>query len=143
MRKLFNLLTAVLITASAFAQAPEKMSYQAVIRNAADELVRNQNVGMRISILQSSATGTAVYVETHLKSTNENGLLVLEVGAGTSVKDTFSAINWGNDSYYLKIETDVTGGTNYTISGSSQLMSVSYALHAKDAATVNNLTVEK
>ena len=143
MKKLFSLIAVVLITVSAFAQAPEKMSYQAVIRNAADELVRNQNIGMRISILQSSATGTAVYVETHSTATNENGLLVLEVGAGTSVNGTFSAINWGNDSYYLKIETDVTGGTNYTIAGSSQLISVSYALHAKNAATVNNLTVEK
>lgn len=85
-----------MLTASVFAQAPEKMSYQAVIRNASNNLTTNQAVGMQISILQTTATGTAVYVETQTPITNVNGLVSLEIGTGTVVSGTFNTIDWAN-----------------------------------------------
>ena len=81
MRKIFTLIVAVLITANVFAQSPQKMSYQAVIRNSSDQLVTNQTVGMQISILQGSASGAVVYVETHNPTTNANGLVSIEIGS--------------------------------------------------------------
>lgn len=117
---------------SANAQAPQAMSYQAVIRNASNTLVANAPIGMRISILQTTATGTAVYVETQTTTTNTNGLASIQIGNGTAVTGTFSAIDWANGPYFVKTETDPTGGTSYTIVGTSQLMSVSYALSSGD-----------
>ena len=136
MKKLYTLLTVVILTTSAFAQAPEKMSYQAVIRNASNALVVSQGVGMQISILQGSAGGTAVYVETQTPSTNINGLVSIEIGSGTVVLGTFNTIDWGNGPYFIKTETDPTGGTTYTITGTNQLMSVPYALHANTADSI-------
>ena len=101
----------------AFAQAPQKMSYQAVIRNASNALIVNSNIGIRISILQGSTTGVPVYVENQSVTTNANGLATLEIGSGTLVSGTFTSIAWGTNTYYLKTETDPTGGTSYTISG--------------------------
>jgi hypothetical protein len=136
MQRIFTIAAALLMTASVWAQAPEKMSYQAVVRDASDALITNQAVGMQISILQGSATGTAVYEETQTPSTNANGLVSLEIGTGTVVSGDFSTIDWANDTYFIKTETDPTGGTTYTITGTSQLMSVPYALHAKTAESV-------
>ncbi|MCD4710593.1 MAG: DUF1566 domain-containing protein [Bacteroidales bacterium] len=135
MRKLFTILVAVLLTASVFAQSPEKMSYQAVVRNSSDQLVTDQAIGMQISILQGSATGTAIYVEIQAPTTNANGLVTLEIGNGEVVSGDFTTIDWANGPYFIKTETDPTtaGGTNYTITGTSQLLSVPYALHAKTA----------
>jgi hypothetical protein len=108
------------------------MSYQAVIRNSRDQLVTNTQVGMQISILQGSANGSVVYPETQTPTANANGLICIEIGNGAG----FSSINWTNGPYFLKIETDPTGGTNYTITGTSQLLSVPYALHAKTAEII-------
>ena len=132
MKKAFTILAAVLLTASGFAQSPEKMSYQAVIRNSSNALVTSSAVGMRISILQGSASGTAVYSETQTPNTNANGLVTIEIGTGITSND-FSAIGWANGPYFIKTETDPTGGTNYTITGTSQLLSVPYALYAEKA----------
>ncbi len=117
---------AVLVSAMAWSVTPEKMSYQAVIRNSSEQLVVNKKVGMRISILQNSETATAVYTETQTLTTNANGLVTLEIGAGKSGND-FSAIDWSKGPFFIKTETDLNGGTNYTISGVSQLLSVPYA----------------
>jgi len=141
MRKLFTILVAVLLTATIWAQSPEKMTYQAVIRAASNELVTNQPIGMQISILQGSTSGTAVYVETQTPTTNANGLVSIEIGTGTTTDD-FSTIDWANGPYFIKTETDTAGGTNYTITGISQLLSVPYALHAKTADTVVGKLVE-
>ncbi|HPR32786.1 MAG TPA: fibrobacter succinogenes major paralogous domain-containing protein [Prolixibacteraceae bacterium] len=119
------------------AQAPEKVSYQSVIRDATGQLVCSETIGMKISILQGSAEGTAVYEETHTPATNANGLATLEVGMGTPVSGTFTSIDWGNGPFFLKVETDPEGGTNYSINGTSEILSVPYALHAK---TANSLT---
>ena len=134
MNKFYTFLAAILLTTSTFAQSPEKMSYQAVVRNSSDALVTNQAVGMRISILQTTATGTAVYAETQTPTTNINGLVSLEIGTGTPVTGTFAGIDWAAGPYFIKTETDPAGGTNYTITGTSQLMSVPYALYAKTVA---------
>jgi len=136
MKKLYTLVVAAMITATTFAQAPSKMSYQAVVRDASDVLVTNQAVGMQVSILQGSFTGTPAYVETHSPSTNINGLVSIEIGSGTVVSGTFNSIDWGNGPYFIKTETDPTGGTSYTITGTSQLLSVPYALRANIADSV-------
>ena len=128
MKKIYSLVAGLLLTASVWAQAPQKMSYQAVIRNSSNALVTSTPVGMQISILQGSSTGTAVYVETQTVSTNANGLVSLEIGTGTVITGTFSAINWATGPYFIKTETDPTGGTAYTIAGTNELMSVPYAL---------------
>ncbi len=135
MRKIYTIFLAVTLTASVFAQAPQKMSYQAVVRNTSGNLVVNSPVGMRIQILQTSEFGAAVYVETHSATTNSNGLVTLEIGSGTVVFGTFAGINWANGPYFIKTETDPAGGVNYTaIVGISQLLSVPYALYAKTIA---------
>ncbi|MEQ8532192.1 MAG: hypothetical protein RIB86_10085, partial [Imperialibacter sp.] len=130
---------ALLIAFGLQAQSPEKMSYQAIIRNGSGNLVANTVIGMRISILQTTAAGAAVYVETQTPTTTASGLVSLEIGTGTVVSGTFAGINWGADVYFLKTETDLAGGTNYTIAGTSQLLSVPYALNAKTAQTVTGL----
>lgn len=137
MKKLSLVFTAIIATAFAMAQAPEKMSYQAVIRNAANALVTNHAVGIRISLLQGSASGTAVYVETQTPTSNANGLVSIEIGTGSVVTGTFSAIDWSSNTYYVKTEVDPAGGTSYTITGTSQLLSVPYALYAKSSGTTN------
>ncbi len=133
MKKLFTLLAVLVFTIGVFAQVPERISYQAVIRNPGGELVKSSNVGMKISILKDSESGTAMYVETHTKATNENGLVTLEIGGGTIVSGTFAGIDWSTGVYFLKTETDPAGGTSYSIIGTSQILSVPYALYAKTA----------
>jgi hypothetical protein len=137
MKTLFTLIAFSCFTL-VFGQAPQRMSYQAVIRNASDALVSNSPVGVQISILQGSPTGIAAYIETHTPVTNINGLATLEIGAGTVVAGSFSGIDWSNGPYYLKTETDPTGGTVYSISATTQLLSVPYALHAETAGNVND-----
>ena len=127
-KKIYTLVAGLLLTASVWAQAPEKMSYQAVIRNSSNTLIVSTPVGMKISVLQGTSTGTAVYVETHTATTNANGLVSVEMGNGTVVSGAFNTINWANGPYFIKTETDPTGGTNYTIAGTSQFLSVPYAL---------------
>lgn len=127
-----------LMTVSAFAQSPNKMTYQAVIRNSSNTLVTNSPVGMRISIIQTTPSGTAVYVETQTPTTNANGLVSIEIGGGTVGSGNFSTIDWANGPYFVKTETDLTGGTSYTITGTSQLLSVPYALYAKTAGSIAN-----
>ena len=119
-------------TVSVSAQAPQKMSYQAVIRNANNELLNNANVAIKISLLENSSTGNAVYVETQKTTTNANGLASIKIGEGTIQSGSFDLIDWGNNSYFIKTQTDLTGGTNYNITGVSELMSVPYALYAKN-----------
>jgi len=130
MKKLYTLIVAVLLTATTFAQAPEKMSYQAVVRDNGDALIKSLAVGMQISILQGSASGTAVYIETQTPTTNANGLVTLEIGAGTTTDD-FTTIDWSAGPYFIKTEIDVDNNASYDITGTSQLLSVPYALHAE------------
>ena len=124
----------------AFAQTPEKMSYQAIVRDANNTLLVDKLVGIQVSILQNSETGSEVYIETHSVVTNMNGLFALEIGTGVTSYD-FSSIDWTNGPYFVKVETDPNGADNYSISGVSQLMSVPFALYAK--ASGNGITTSQ
>lgn len=127
--QIFALLFCLIVSA----QAPEKFSYQAVIRNASNALITNAPVGVKISILKTSAAGTVVYSESQTATTNANGLISIQIGAGTVISGTVAGINWAADSYYIKTETDPAGGTAYSISGTTQLLSVPYALYSKSS----------
>ena len=117
------------------AQSPHKMSYQAVIRNSTFNLVVSSPIGMKVSILQGSATGTVVYSETHTTITNANGLTSIQIGGGTVVSGNMANINWAAGPYFVKTETDPTGGTSYTIASTTQFLSVPYAEFAGNSAT--------
>jgi uncharacterized protein (TIGR02145 family) len=134
MKRTITLIAILLLCAvSLFAQTPEKFSYQAVVRNASNALVTDAQVGVRVSILQGSANGNAVYVETHSANTNANGLLTVEIGGGTAQEGTFTDIDWANGPFFLKTETDPNGGSSYTVTSTQQLLSVPYALYSKEA----------
>lgn len=131
MKKIFIICFTLSLIVNAFGQAPQKMSYQAIIRNSDNLPVISTSIGIRISIKHGS-TGPSVYSETHTIQTDQNGLLSLLVGTGTPTIGVFSEINWSLTEYYIATEVDVTGGTNYTIGGQSQLLSVPYALYAEN-----------
>jgi hypothetical protein len=113
-------------------KTPQKMSYQAIIRNSADSLLISTPVGMRISLVQGTPSGTVVFSETQTAITNANGLVSLQIGMGTVVTGTFACINWAAGPYYVKTETDLAGGTNYTIISSNEIQSVPYALFSEN-----------
>lgn len=118
-----------------YAQPPQKMSYQAVVRNAQNSLVVNQAVGVKVSIRQHSAAGPIIFIETHTTTTNSNGLMTIEIGTGMPQLTTpFSDIPWSQSDFFLQTDIDITGGTNYTILGVQQLLSVPYAFFAAEAA---------
>ena len=123
----------MLCVTALFAQAPNKFTYQAVVRNTSNQLITNTLVGIRVSILQNSATGSVVYSETQMLSTNANGLVTMNIGEGTVVYGSFNNIDWSAGTFFLKSEIDPTGGSNYTISSTQQLLSVPYALYANEA----------
>jgi len=135
MKKLFSLFAILLFAASMNAQIPQKMTYQAVIRDASDKLISNKTIGIKISILKGT---TVVYSEVYNPNptTNQNGLLTLEIGGGTALLGTFSAIDWADGPYFIKTEIDPNGGTTYSILGSTQLLSVPYAFYAKTSGPV-------
>lgn len=130
MKKILLTISSILILNTLNAQAPQKMSYQSVVRNTSNALITNTNVGIQISILQGNSTGVASYIERHTTLTNQNGLATIEIGNGTVIAGNFSSIDWSNGPYFIKTETDPNGGTTYSISGTTQLMSVPYALYA-------------
>lgn len=115
------------------AQAPQKLNYQAVVFDNQNALVRNSSIGLRISILSNSPEGEIVYQETYVPNplTNNNGVITVEVGNGSPVIGAFDQIDWSTGVYFIKSETDLTGGSNYTISGTSQILSAPYALYAE------------
>jgi len=138
MNKILTFISAVVLTASLWAQAPNKMSFQTVVRNNLGKLVSNKTIGVRLSILKTTSTGTVVYVESHSKTSNVNGLLTLEVGTGTVTTGTFATINWSQGPYFLKTEMDVNGGTSYTITGVTEFVSVPYAKMSDATKTLSN-----
>ena len=134
------LVTLLFFTQLGYSQAPKKMSYQAVVRDDTNVLVANTDVGIRISVYSINPNSTPgnihfiyYFKERHITTTNQNGLFSIVVGAGTLLSGNFNNINWGANEYYISSEIDITGGTNYTISGGQQLMSVPYALYANQS----------
>lgn len=132
MRKFTCLFIMVCVMAvAAWAQVPQKINYQAVVRNAAGVPVTNQNVSLRFSVLDGSSSGTTVYAETQSVTTNTFGLANVQIGSGTPVTGTFAAINWGAASKFLKVEADITGGSTYAVLGTLEMVSVPYAMNAQ------------
>lgn len=130
----FSVLLSFLYT-DVWSQAPAGFKYQAVIRDVSGEIVANQTIAMQITILQGSADGTSAYQETFTPESNVFGLVNLAIGSGTVVTGDFSVINWSQGPYFVQIGLDLDGGSNFTVMGTSQLLSVPYALHAN---TVQN-----
>ena len=133
MKKLFIFTIFNFTLLIAFAQSPQSFKYQAVIRDSGGEILVNQTVGLQVSILEGSETVTAIYVEEWNTETNDYGIVNINIGEGSS-PDNFSEINWGTNSYFVKISLDETGGNSYTDMGTSQLLSVPYALYANESA---------
>lgn len=125
------ILTVLLILSTILeAQVPQTFPYQAVARDAAGNVLANQNIGLRFSILTGSSSGPVVYQETQTATTNKLGLFSANIGQGTVLSGTFAGIAWGSASKFIKIEIDPSGGTSYTATGTSELMSVPYALYS-------------
>ena len=128
-----------------YSQSPEKFTYQSIVRGSDGAVLTSAVIGFRLTILQNSSTGSSVYSETHTGDTNQNGLVTLIIGDGTS-SDNFSSIDWSTGQYFLKVEVDPLGGSNYLIEDTSQLLSVPYALYSgnslkltgNDYITLNN-----
>jgi uncharacterized protein (TIGR02145 family) len=131
MKKLTTTVLAVFTAIALFAQTPQAFKFQAVARDNAGEIIANQEVSFQISILMGSAGGTSVYTEIHNETTNDFGLVNLEIGNGTVVSGDFTTINWGEVAYFLQVEMDEAGGTDFEIMGTSQLLHVPYASNAK------------
>lgn len=138
MKKLICFFALLLLQALAYAQPPQGIAYQGVAYDSSGNPVIDQDIRLRISILNNSASGTVLYVETFLYHTNLQGVYSLNIGMGTVQTGTFNTINWGVGNKYLKAEIDITGGTNYTIIGTTQLMSVPYALYAGSSKKTEN-----
>jgi len=140
MRPIVMILLTMLFTTSVKSQTPERISYQAIIRNNSNQLLADKKVSMRISIQKYlfgfPPTYTNVYVETHKPTTNSNGLVSVQIGGGTVVGGSFSSIDWSDGTYYIQTETDTEGGTSYSITGKSQVLSVPYAINAKNVDNV-------
>ncbi len=137
MQKFITTLTAFLLAVVIWAQVPQNIKWQSVIRNNDNHLIANSTVGIEVSISQGSEDGPVVFTETHKSTTDGNGVIGFEIGSGTKSwwRPGFKDINWSEGPYYLKIRTDLNGYENYTIEGTSQLLSVPYALYAKTAET--------
>jgi len=136
MKKLYVLLIGILLLGvSMYAQTPQAINYQGVARDNSGNVLANQAVALRLSVLTGSATGTAVYVETQTTTTDGFGLFALHIGQGTVVSGVFGTIDWGSNSCYLKVEIDPAGGTTYQEVGTSQFASVPYALYAQNSGS--------
>lgn len=140
MKKIYSIALFLLMGTVLLAQSPQAVNYQAVLRDAQGNLIKSKSVSIRLSVLEGSATGSAAYVESHSVSTNELGMINLQLGNG-STTDDFSAILWGADAHYLKVELDETGGSTYKNLGTTQLVAVPYALFSDAAGKANSALI--
>jgi hypothetical protein len=134
--KKISLLFLFCLSVLTFVQAqipPQAFNYSAVARNAAGQPIATTTIGIQISILKTSTTGNTVYSENHFVNTDAFGLFNLIVGGGSVQSGSMASINWSSDNYYLKVGMDVNGQTNFLTMGTTQLISVPYALHAATA----------
>jgi hypothetical protein len=134
MKKFVLFFGCFLMAAMINAQVPQGFKYQTVARNNAGEILASQNISFRMTILQGALPGTVAYAETHSATTNASGLATLEIGRGTPVTGDFAAINWSTTPIFLKTEIDPAGGAAYVEMGTSELLSVPYALFAENTA---------
>ena len=133
MKQTITSIILLILSASLFSQAPQAFNYQGVARDLSGSPIPDQSIGLRISILQGTITGPEVYKELHLVNTNILGLFTIQIGLGTAVNSSFNLIDWSNGNHFLKIEIDENGGSNYMDLGTSQLLSVPYALYAENS----------
>lgn len=138
MKNLSILFIALLIFSPGWSQAPNGFKYQVVVRDGTGLILADQSVGFEMTILQDGPGGINVYQETHNTLTNGYGLVSLDIGGGTMVSGDFTTIDWGDGPYFLKIAIDETGGTSYTEMGTSELLSVPFAMYAKEAENVDD-----
>lgn len=134
-----KILLAVLIVTGSLViagQAPESFNYQVIPRNNSNGIYPEQTMTVKISILAGNVSGDAVFIESFSKKTTELGLINLQIGTGILLSGDFSSIQWGSNSYFLKVEIDPAGGSNFTEMGITQLISVPYAMYSKSAGTV-------
>src|SRR5580692_9001587 len=132
--RLFALLAArLLMQQTLSAQVPHTFNYQGIARDAGGIVLPARKIGVELSVLDGGPTGTVVYSETFTDTTNAFGLFSMAVGGGTVVSGSFSGINWATGNKYLQTAIDLSGGTSYTLSGTTQLLSVPYALYAQNA----------
>ncbi|MCB0519268.1 MAG: tail fiber domain-containing protein [Saprospiraceae bacterium] len=136
MKNLLQTIVFLLIAAASFAQAPQGFKYQAVARNSDTSPMPNQDLGIRATILMGDQAGIPVYSERHTSTTNSLGVFHLNIGEGNTINGNFSAIEWGANDYFLKIDMDAAGGTQYQNIGVTQLLSVPYAMYATKAGSV-------
>lgn len=134
MKKSFIVFLFLTVVGFLFGQSLEGFNYQAVIRNSDGSILANRVIGARISILQGSTNGTSLCTEAFNETTNDYGLVNLKIGS--SNKQSFEDIDWSNGSYFLKIDIDLNGGTDYKTMGTSQLLSVPFALYAKKSGNI-------
>ena len=125
----------ILLPLFAFSQSPQKINFQSILRNTNGEVVANKSVSLKISILSGSISGSSVYTETHSKTTDASGLISLQIGNGTVLSGVFSSISWGDFPHFIKLEADFSGGSNFVVLGTQELMSVPYALYASKTDT--------
>ncbi|MDG1658773.1 MAG: hypothetical protein P8H56_09340 [Crocinitomicaceae bacterium] len=135
MKRLLLSFAFLALSTGTFAQAPQGINYQAVIRDGVGVTLNNTNVGMKISIIQTSPGGTVVYEESFATTTSQYGLVNVVVGQGTVISGNFSLIDWAVGPYFVEVAADENGGTSYTTMGTQQLMSVPYALYAENSGT--------
>ena len=141
MKKLsLSVIIAISLNIGIFAQTPQSFKYQAVVRDLSGNIITNQLVSVKISLLIGSETGQVVYSEVHSGTTNQFGLITLDIGKGTIESGVFSSIDWRLDNYFLKLEIDIAGGTNFQFMGTSQLLSVPYSLHSQTSEKFPTIT---
>ncbi len=130
---IFSFLMILMASAVMWAQSPQSFKYQAVLRDGSGNIIANQNIPVRISIRQGSAGGTVMYQETFAPTTNQYGLVNLNIGQGTLVNGNFTTVNWGTNSYYIQVEVNM--GSGFVDMGATQLLSVPYALYANNSGS--------
>jgi hypothetical protein len=135
--KLLIVLLAIFCLTSTHAQSPQSINYQAVVRDASGVVVVNRAVSFRLSILSGTSTGAIQYTETHNATTNAFGLVTLNIGLGAATTGTMAAVTWATGSKFLRVEVDINGAANFTVLGTTQFLSVPYALYAATAGNTN------
>ncbi|MDA7762924.1 fibrobacter succinogenes major paralogous domain-containing protein [Crocinitomicaceae bacterium] len=139
MKRLFLFALFICMTTIGFGQVPPNaFNYSAVARGPQGQPISSQNIGIRFSILKTTATGPVQYVESHQTTTDPFGLFNLIIGGGSVESGDFASIDWGADDYFLKVELDAQGNTNYYHMGTTQFLSVPYALSADNSTYSQN-----
>ena len=139
MKKLiFSTLLIALTHFSSFAQSPEKINYQAVIRDQNNTILSNQSIGYKIVLLQGAPNGNSVYEEAFTLTTSQLGLINFFIGTGNVLSGNFSQIDWGNGPYFVETSLDISGGNNFSVMGTSQLLSVPYSLYSNTSGKADS-----